>query len=38
MEELRIFISSPGDVLEERTLAERVIDRLQSEFAGRVDA
>lgn len=36
MEELRIFISSPGDVLEERTLAERVIDRLQSEFAGRV--
>ncbi len=36
MENLRIFISSPGDVLEERTLAERVIDRLQSEFAGRV--
>jgi tetratricopeptide (TPR) repeat protein len=33
---LQIFISSPGDVYEERTLANRVIDRLQSEFIGRL--
>lgn len=32
---IRIFISSPGDVFEERTLAQRVIERVQSEFAGR---
>jgi len=32
---LTFFISSPGDVYEERTLAQRVMDRLQSEFAGR---
>ena len=32
---LRIFISSPGDVYEERTLAQRVIERVQAEFAGR---
>jgi tetratricopeptide (TPR) repeat protein len=32
---LRIFISSPGDVFEERTLAQRVIERVQAEFAGR---
>ena len=32
---IRIFISSPGDVFEERTLAQRVIDRMQAEFAGR---
>ena len=32
---VRIFISSPGDVFEERTLAQRVIDRVQAEFAGR---
>ena len=36
MQRLRVFISSPGDVLEERTLAQRVIDRLNGEFAGRV--
>ncbi|MGQ0594385.1 MAG: nSTAND1 domain-containing NTPase [Gammaproteobacteria bacterium] len=33
---LRIFVSSPRDVGEERVLAERVIKRLQSEFADRV--
>jgi tetratricopeptide (TPR) repeat protein len=32
---IRIFISSPGDVYEERTLAQRVIERVQAEFAGR---
>jgi tetratricopeptide (TPR) repeat protein len=30
---LRIFISSPGDVGQERLIATRVIERLQSEFA-----
>jgi WD40 repeat protein len=29
----RIFVSSPGDVVEERTLAERVIARLRSTWA-----
>ena len=29
---LRIFISSPGDVGEERVIAERVIERLAGEF------
>ena len=33
---LTIFISSPGDVYEERTLAQRMVERLQSEYAGRV--
>jgi tetratricopeptide (TPR) repeat protein len=33
---LRIFISSPGDVFEERALAGRVIERLQSEYIGRL--
>jgi tetratricopeptide (TPR) repeat protein len=33
---LRIFISSPGDVVEERTLTKRVLERLAGEFAGRV--
>lgn len=36
MQRLRIFISSPGDVLEERTIAQRVIERLQSEYVGRL--
>lgn len=31
---LRIFISSPGDVAQERMLAARVLERLQGEFAG----
>jgi len=33
---LRFFISSPGDVAEERAIAGRVIERLQSEYIGRV--
>ena len=33
---LRIFISSPGDVAEERALAARVFRRLGSEFADAV--
>lgn len=36
MKTLRFFVSSPGDVFEERALAGRVIDRLQSEYTGRV--
>lgn len=32
----RIFLSSPGDVAEERLVARRVIGRLQGEFAGQV--
>ena len=36
MKTLRIFVCSPGDVVEERTLAYRVIERLRSEFAGRL--
>jgi ABC-type arginine transport system ATPase subunit len=34
-ETVRIFISSPGDVAEERSLVRRVIERLQGEFTGR---
>ncbi|MDX1934065.1 MAG: AAA family ATPase [Capsulimonadales bacterium] len=34
---LRIFISSPGDVGQERLIATRVIERLQGEFAGYVE-
>jgi hypothetical protein len=33
---LRIFVSSPGEVVEERTLTKRVLERLAGEFAGRV--
>ena len=33
---LRIFISSPGDVVEERTLTKRVLERLAGEFSGRI--
>ncbi len=35
MKTLRFFISSPGDVVEERAIAGRVIERLQSEYIGR---
>ena len=35
MDRLRVFVSSPGDVAEERILAQRVIERLRGEFAGR---
>lgn len=34
---LRIFVSSPGDVIQERVLTENVLTRLQGEFAGYVD-
>ncbi len=34
---LRVFVSSPGDVAEERALAERVLGRLAGEFADRVE-
>jgi uncharacterized protein YlxP (DUF503 family) len=33
---LKIFISSPGDVMEERKVAKDVLNRLQREFAVRV--
>jgi len=36
LDTFRIFLSSPGDVAEERLIARRVIDRLGSEFNGRV--
>ncbi|HEV8331277.1 MAG TPA: tetratricopeptide repeat protein [Steroidobacteraceae bacterium] len=36
MRKLQFFISSPGDVCEERALASRVIERLQSEYMGRI--
>ncbi len=35
MDELRIFVSSPGDVAEERALTRRVLDRLAGEFSRR---
>ena len=31
--ELKVFVSSPGDVAEERLIAKRVLDRLAAEFA-----
>ncbi len=34
---LRIFLSSPGDVAEERALAQQVFQRLAKEFAGSVE-
>ena len=36
MRTLCFFISSPGDVFEERAIANRVIARLQSEYVGKV--
>ncbi len=36
MKTLRFFISSPGDVFEERAIANRVIERLQGEYIGKV--
>nr|MDQ3834262.1 hypothetical protein [Actinomycetota bacterium] len=35
--QLRVFVSSPGDVGQERIIALRVLERLQGEFAGFVD-
>ncbi len=37
MERLSIFVSSPGDVAEERIIARRVISRLQAEFGERLE-
>lgn len=34
---LRIFISSPGDVGEERLLTHRIVKRLQAEFANKIE-
>lgn len=36
MKTLQFFISSPGDVFEERAIANRVIERLQSEYIGKL--
>ncbi|MGQ0634682.1 MAG: nSTAND1 domain-containing NTPase [Planctomycetaceae bacterium] len=36
MRTIRIFVSSPGDVGEERRLSGRIIERLQFRYAGRV--
>lgn len=33
---ISIFISSPGDVAEERELSKKIIERLQGEYSGRV--
>jgi tetratricopeptide (TPR) repeat protein len=37
MRTLRIFVSSPGDVGEERAIAHRVIERLRFRYVGRAD-
>lgn len=37
MKPLRIFISSPGDVAEEREKARQVVDQLQRRYAGRLN-
>ena len=34
---LRVFLSSPGDVVDERRMAQGVLERLQGEFAQAVD-
>ena len=34
---IRIFISSPGDVVEERELARKVIEQLRRRYSGRLD-
>jgi tetratricopeptide (TPR) repeat protein len=34
---IRVFISSPGDVGQERMIASRVLERLQGEFSGYVE-
>lgn len=36
LSKIRIFISSPGDVAEERALTRKVIERLQGEFSSQV--
>lgn len=37
LDTFRIFVSSPGDVAEERLIARRVIERLRAELAGALD-
>lgn len=37
LDTFRIFVSSPGDVAEERLIARRVIERLRAELAGSLD-
>jgi tetratricopeptide (TPR) repeat protein len=37
MRKIRIFVSSPGDVGEERAIAHRVIERLRFRYAARAD-
>jgi len=37
LKQIRIFISSPGDVAEERALTRKVIERIQGEYSGRVE-
>lgn len=37
MKTIRIFISSPGDVLEERQRAKQVIEHLRTRYAGRLE-
>ena len=32
---IRVFVSSPGDVAEERSLAGRLLNRLRKEYIGR---
>ena len=36
MRKIRIFVSSPGDVGEERSIAHRIIERLKFRYAGRI--
>jgi WD40 repeat protein len=37
MKTFRIFVSSPGDVRQERQVTAKVLTRLQAQFAGRID-
>jgi len=37
MPTIRIFISSPGDVIEERDLARKVVEQLRRRYAGRLE-
>jgi hypothetical protein len=34
MQTLRVFVSSPGDVMVERRRVENIVSRLNGEFAG----
>ncbi|SEH07320.1 nSTAND1 domain-containing NTPase [Candidatus Venteria ishoeyi] len=37
MKTIRIFVSSPGDVIEERQLTQQILQRLQKKLAGRLE-